>query len=300
MELSEGIHTFEAWANDSYNNVNYTNVTFTIDSIGPTFTIIPDNASIVYGNTWAGVTFAATDISLIDNYFINDTDNFVINSSGYLNVTKQLAVGEYHVNVSVNDTFGYINSTTYNLNVSQTLSLCQVLFNESSALTYSQEFEVYTNCDSEFKLYKNGSEISNNSVQSLAAGTYNFTVIRTDNENYSNTRDEETFTINKATPILTYYLNGVTDNVTVIYPNQINASASVNHGTLAIYLNGSDVTAQNNLYQDLSVGNYVFDFNVTGNENYTDTSATLYGNVTINNSACDVLFNTSSPITYPN
>ena len=35
----------------------------------------------------------------------------------------------------------------------------------------------------------------------MSAGTYNFTAIRTDQTNYSDVYDEETFVIDKATPI---------------------------------------------------------------------------------------------------
>ena len=275
-------------ANDSVGNYNYTEVTFTIDATGPTFTTIPADESIVYETSWNGVTFTATDVSLIDDYFVNDTDNFIINSSGYLNVTGQLAVGIYHVNVSVNDTLGNINSTIYNLNVTTSTSSCDVLFNETSPLDYSIDFIVYTNCDTEFTLWRNGTAISNGSVQSLAAGTYNFTVIRTDDENYSNVREEETFTINKIESVVYTYLNGVRGNITISNNTEIDINGTLieGEGTLRLYKNNTVINDGEPPLYNLTLFDVVGFIPTTRygeTENYTTSQETWYVNVTTEN-----------------
>jgi hypothetical protein len=54
---------------------------------------------------------------------------------------------------------------------------------------------VSTNCTSDFVLTRDGTLIFNNSEQSLVIGTYNFSVTRKDNENYSYFYDSSNFTI---------------------------------------------------------------------------------------------------------
>lgn len=78
------------------------------------FTTIPTNETIFEGNDWNGVQFEAENY---DSFFINDTTNFNINSSGFLNNISVLNVGEYHINVSINNTEGDIQSTIFVLSV---------------------------------------------------------------------------------------------------------------------------------------------------------------------------------------
>ena len=53
---------------------------------------------------------------------------------------------------------------------------------------------------SQLSKYEGRFSIANNSVQFLGAGAYNFTVVRDDTVNYSNTIDEKEFVITKAVP----------------------------------------------------------------------------------------------------
>jgi len=85
------------------------------------------------------------------------------------------------------------------LTINKNAGSCDVLFNETTPQNYPKEFRVYSNCDSGFVLYRNETVITNNSVQSLSAGSWNFTVQRNDSVNYTNIYDEEIFVISKAT-----------------------------------------------------------------------------------------------------
>jgi lysophospholipase L1-like esterase len=354
------------------------------DTTPPTFTTIPADDSITYGNDWSGVDFDATDETGFDSYSINDTTNFVINSTGFLNWTGQLSVGNYYVNVSINDSSGNENSTIYILTVNQanpsailinstsltvnyptetiigysesnngdgdvtyeifrdgvsvgsgeTVILgvgnydyvlnttggtnyssnssldsftytvnqntenCQVLFNETSPITYPETFLVYSDCTSAFTLYRNGTSISNNSVQSLGASSYNFTVIRTDNVNYSNVYDEETFIVSKATPYgsltgtspITYGTAGDVEGTTT----------DINDEEYKLYRNGIEVSNPDTIVLGIGVYNYVY--NVTEGTNYTSNSSldTFELTVNINDEVLYILFNETSPIVYPN
>jgi len=227
--LNAGIYSVNISVNDTVGNVAWEVIKVNLtevaggDAEAPVFTTIPADDSITYGENWTGVNFDATDNIAIDVYFINDTTNFNINSTGYLDDVNILGAGTYSINVSVNDTSGNINSTIY------------------------------------------------------------------------------TLTVNKATPTLNYYLNGVTDNVSINYPNTINASGYANVGTLGMWRNGTDVLSENNLDISLGANYYQYEFNITGNENYTDVSSVyLYAEVNQSNSNCDVLFNETSPLNYGN
>ncbi|MFW5793892.1 MAG: Ig-like domain-containing protein [Bacillota bacterium] len=437
-ELTEGTYVYNISINDSESNLNWSlwqlevNASFIADTTPPIFTTIPDNATIEYGVYWGGVDFDAEDETLFDSYFINDTTNFVINSTGYLNWTNQLAVGNYYVNVSVNDSSGNVNSTIYNLNVTkadgelsltfdkespqdygteitptcsivsgegsftlllndsiitsgealtlgagnwnfscsmdatqnytstlnesdfvinkavltgsitgttpitygttgdvegsesnsgdgdvdyklyrdgvevsnpdavvlgagtynyvynstgganysandsidsfelvvnQDTSACDVLFNETSPLTWNDKFRLYTNCDSDFTLYRNGSVIANNSEQDLSANYYNFTVIRTDSVNYSNIQDTEYFTIEQASNTATLT---ITPSLSETYGTETTASCSVDYGTAQLFRDG--VLVSNPETTTLAAGSYDYVCNVSGNENYTTAS----------------------------
>ena len=43
--------------------------------------------------------------------------------------------------------------------------------------------------------------------------------------------------VTQATPTLTYSINSQTNNISIVYPQQVNASATTNAGTLYIYRN---------------------------------------------------------------
>ena len=212
-----------------------------------------------------------------------------------------LAVGTYNYTFNTTGNANYsANTNTTILTVNANNGACSVVFNETSPLTYPSIFNVSTNCTSAFVLYRNGTVITNNSLQSLAANTYNFTVIRNDTGNYTNFYDEKNFVINKATPILTKALNGTDANLIITYPEQVNASGSTTAGTIFIYRNETDVTSENNLFVSLAVSFYEYKFNVTGNENYTDIAGEFLNvTVNINNEVGEVIFNETSPQTYP-
>ena len=112
----------------------------------------------------------------------------------------------------------------------------------------------------------------------LPAGTFYWKSWANDTANQQNSSDSWTFTIAQATPTITKYLNSVDNDLTVTYPQQVNASGTTTGGTLAIYRDGTLINNGQNY--TLGVGYYRFDYNVTGGQNYTNVSAVLYANVT--------------------
>ena len=88
----------------------------------------------------------------LDSYSVNDT-RFSINSTGFLRNATTLGVGNYEINVTINDTSNNINWTRYNVQVNKSIFYCGVYFNATSPITFPESFIVYTNCSSAYTLY---------------------------------------------------------------------------------------------------------------------------------------------------
>jgi len=152
--------------------------------------------------------------------------------------------------------------------------LCQVYFNETSPLDYLDPFKVYSDCSSTFTLYRNATIVGNNSEQVLGSGSYNFTVIRTDDINYSNTYDDEWFIINKLTSSGT--LSG-TSPITYGTLGDVEGTES-NDGDddviYKLYRNGTEVSKVSNPDDStLAVGYYHYIYNSTEGANYSANSS---------------------------
>lgn len=171
------------------------------DITAPTFTSIPNNVSMFYLNQTLSVDFNATDDVSFGYYRINDTTRFSITQAGLLTNKSPIAAGNYAVNVTINDTTNNINWTIFTLEVKKASYYnCGVYFNTTSPMNYLNRFIVYTNCSTAYTLYRNGTSISNNSVQSLAISAYNFSVFRTDTANYTNVYNSQQFIVTDTTP----------------------------------------------------------------------------------------------------
>ncbi|UCD20527.1 MAG: hypothetical protein JSW08_01980, partial [archaeon] len=181
------------------------------------------------------------------------------------NYSLILGAGGYYWESYANDsTNQWNNSDQWEFTISQNTSNCQVLFNETSPLTHPDGFLVYTDCTTAYTLYRNGTEIANNSEQDLIAGTYNFSVLRTDQSNYSNTYDEENFVINQNSGNCQVLFNETSPNV---YPNGFRSYTDC---TTTYTLRRNGTTISNNSEQDLTVGVYNFSVQRTDNENYSN------------------------------
>lgn len=143
-----GNYNITLWAKDRVGNENSTSISFEVkDTVPPEFTFVPNNTFVVYGESWKGVQFNATDNYGIEDWSVNDS-NFAINEKGFLSLTGNLSVREYYVDVSVRDSYGNINSTIYNLNVTK----------RPIEITANDAEKIYGNEDPELKYYdSNGS-----------------------------------------------------------------------------------------------------------------------------------------------
>ncbi|MBS3077001.1 hypothetical protein J4233_01885 [Candidatus Pacearchaeota archaeon] len=126
----------------------------------------------------------------------------------------------------------------------------------------------------------NLSSVFNASVSNLAAGTYSYYWwgYGSGTDKNFNSTSTMSYTVAQATPTLTKALNDIDNNLTVTFPQQVNASGSTTGGTLNITRDGIETVKGANL--TLGVAYYRFDFNITGGQNFSNVSQTLYANVT--------------------
>jgi len=137
----------------------------------------------------------------------------------------------------------------------------------------------------------------------LAAGTYYYYWWARDIVGNYNTSEIGYYTVSKASPSVSLLLNSVADNLTLTYLQNLNASASTDGGTLHLYRNDVSVDLENSLNKVLGAGYYIYKANVTGNQNYTDSSGIiLYANITKANPAGNMLIvlTPSSTVDYGN
>ncbi len=310
----QGIWNYsKTYANDTLNNWNSydfpdltINVTAPADSYYPQFSGFAEdpanNSEYLFGQNYQFNSTVTTTNGTVylsfDNTNYSATNDTVTNF--YVDFAS-LSKGTYNYYW-----FGYGNGTLKHYNqssvrvyvVQKETGSCAVNFNESSGIIYPGTFLVWNNCTSGAVLYRNGTQIINNSVQSLSAGTWNFTVTRNDTANYTNIYDEQEFLVNKFTASLS--LNAI-PSWTETYPTQTNITGSQcpTQITCNLYREGIEINSENSQNVTLGFGVYNYTYNTTGNENYTAYTNTTNLTISQNTGACQVLFNESSGINYP-
>jgi hypothetical protein len=225
-----------------------------------------------------------------------------------INVTR--AAGSYLVNCSYAGNENYSasvdNSTTYVINKASGTAVLK--FNNdvgNKTETYGTLVNISgSTTQGSITLFKNGTDVTaqNNVFQNLSAGFYNYTAVSSGNENYSEASVTYFLTISKAAGSVVLLLNGVSNDVTITYGAQSNASGSTSFGILELKRNGTTIT--NNQLQTLAAGYYNFTASSNGDENHTAASLSRYltinkatpvGTLT-NSTAWSIVYGTSTTI----
>lgn len=272
--LQDGNYNYTVSAIDKLGYFNSSTQNFLI-GIPPTFTTIPNNVSLFYGNESLNVTFIATDETGFSMYYINDTRFNMMNSTGWLTNATPMEVGHYQINVSINDTSNNINWTLFNVEVNKSQDFCQILFNETSPLEFNKHFYVWANCSLPSTLYRNGTVITNNSEQSLGVGAYNFSFIRS-SSNFTYFYNETQFIIRDTTIPLINFEEPTTNSTNLsqsnIYLNvttsDLSNSSVLSNIGLKLWLRYNNETGENNTFALDYSGNYN---NGTGNNTISTT-----------------------------
>jgi len=215
------------------------------------------------------------------NYSMNNITLTVYNYSAIL------PVGTYYWKSYANDSINQWNETTqWTFTIAQSNDNCDVVFNESSPLSFPLAFNASTNCTTAFTLYRNGTEITNNTAQSLGVGTYNFTVVRTDQSNYSNYYSEENFVITQATSEVNTTINNSEGNISLAAGTTTDLNCTLISGESNVYLynNGSLINSGTSPIGNSTTFSTEGLYNITclyqATTNYSASSETYWVNIT--------------------
>jgi len=295
--LSGGNYLLNISINDTSNNLNWTLYSLEVKKFSlPCFVYFNTSSPVTYPETFR----VYTNCSSNHNLFMNGTqilNNSIIDSgAGYYNFTSERQENENYTYIFHQREFIVLKNP----------EICEIFFNETSPINYPATFQVWANCTSPFTLYRNGTEILNNSEQKLAAGTYNFSMFRLDSQNFSYTYDYSYFTIDELLDVTPPYFTQIPNNASLFYKNQslgvnFDATDNINFGFYKINDTRFSINQTGYLSNStsLAAGNYAI--NVSINDSSNNINWTIY-TVQVNKSTfydCGVYFNTLSPITYP-
>jgi hypothetical protein len=114
------IYGLQLWSNDTLDNRINANITITIEAAAPpTWVQTPTDQGLELGQDLS-YDLSATDRSGLDTWWINDTTNFAIDTTGLITNAISLEVGGYGILVSVNDTLGHVQSASFTVAVTDT------------------------------------------------------------------------------------------------------------------------------------------------------------------------------------
>ena len=260
-ELKVGVDLINVTINDTANNIAYAIMRIEVNQSTEGFYInINDTSPTTFGETL-----------LVSS---NDTDGFILYQNGSIITNASvlnLGTSTYNFTAIRNDTANYSNVISTSIfQINQNTEACNVVFNETSPVTYPTTPLVSSDCTSGFILYRNNSIITNNTQTALGSSTYNFTVIRNDTTNYSNIYDEETFQINKGTLIA--LINSSTGSFTIELGTAVNISYNetiIGDDDVNYTMYNDSIFILNNTEFNDSIGTYQIVVNSTGGANYS-------------------------------
>ena len=289
--LSAGNYAVNVSINDTSNNINWTIFTLEINqSLNPCDIILNDTSPLTFHETLLIHTNCDSSYQIKLNG-TNINNNSILDSG----------VGGYNISVERTDSVNYSNIFDDKIvSVLPSNDNCQVFFNTTSPIVYPEIFTSFTDCSSAYTLYRNGTAITNNSEVNSGANYFNFSVQRTDTINYTNSFDDEFFTVSKATPTGSLTNN---ETFTETYPTSITIGLSESNSqdggvTYVVWRDNIDKTTGESVL--LGVTTYDYILNTSGGVNYSSASLDTE-TLTINPSSddCEVSFNATSPIIYP-
>jgi hypothetical protein len=276
--LAAGTYSYYWWANDTKNNFNTSGVKYYTLAKAPTttFVLATPASPITYGTQ---SNFSCTNTqNLTTTLYINEIQS---NSQKGQNIIR--AAGTYNITCTSAENQNYSSGShesTYTINKATgqvTLLLNSIA--DNLTIQYPQQTNATTTTPyGTTTLYRNGQDISleDGTNKTLGAGTYNYTAISSGNQNYTTTSTELFVNITKGTPSLTFLLNGDSDNITLTYSQNLNATAHTNDGTINLYRNNQLINSENSNNKILGAGYYEYKANITGDENHTNSPGTTY------------------------
>jgi|SRR3990167_1448332 len=261
------------------------------------FEFSPANAS-VYNRTTEYVfnaTLSETGTTILNFNGTNYTSNSSVSNEFSFTLPSRPQVGNYTIFYYSNDSSGNRNtSQSFNYLVNTANSSLSLTFNLTSPLSFTQDFLATCNIntgEASINFTRNGTTITNNSVQSLAAGVYLFNCSTPLGTNFTATYNSSTISVSKRGTNVSLYLNYSRGNVNLnlsaamqVNVTGVNLTSTMN---ASLYINGSlnytNVTPFN-FTLSLAAGFWVIHANFSGNENYSLSGEEWTANITDNNS----------------
>ncbi|MEK6945946.1 MAG: hypothetical protein AABW63_04110 [Nanoarchaeota archaeon] len=265
-----------------------------------------NNSAYVQGQFYEfNVTITESNLATVKiNFNGTNYTNVYARGGGIYSFNRSgLAAGTYPYSWWANDTNGNSNfSFSRDYVITKASTTTSVIAIPNSPITYGNQsnFSCSNSQGLSTTLFVNGIDKSSEKNINLtrAAGSYTVNCTSGTNQNYSASSQQIAYTINNASGQISLFLNGLANNLSITYPQQSNLSASTIYGSVSIYLNGTDVTSQNNLNVTRAAGYY----NVTaisfGDANHSFFSITYWLNLSRAASTCSLNFVPGTTIIY--
>lgn len=126
---------------------------------------------------------------------------------------------------------------------------------------------------------------------SLPAGTFFWRSYANDTFGNMNVSDTNTLTVEKAGNAVDIYLDGTSQNTSVVYGTLTNASASAAYGEVSLLRDGVNVGSSEVGILSATSGGYNYTVFANGNQNYSANASTIYLFVSRANASMQLLLN---------
>ena len=277
------------------------NITSEYYSGGSTFNITAWSSDPVY---WVAILRNGTTIA---------------NGTGATTVQAELGAGFYNI-TSINNAS---MSATLWINVTKQKTYCDLLLLPPSPLVYPYPVTALCVCygyndlnQTPTNLYRNGTNVNateNYADTVIGAGFWNYTCNTTGTTNYtSNNTVIDNMTMNQNQNDLWFSIQNSTGtyggwnggvcgtigyDINETYPNQVNISGYVPSGTGTLWLNSTNITANNNQFVTYVGGVHsMIRFNATSNANYSYNCSENYLNIKQGTPTINITFDTADTV----
>ncbi|MBI3334051.1 right-handed parallel beta-helix repeat-containing protein [Candidatus Pacearchaeota archaeon] len=297
---SQGSHTWRFYANDSNGNVNFTSVTFSVDSIVPVPSFVSPSEStsmnlsrnLIHVNVSVSENNLQTIVVRLYNSSGIVFTNTSTTSSFYLNYSG-LNDGIYSFNATANDTAGNVNDTetriiridTIQPVVSIAAPLNQTYTSVQSTLDYSVSDAQIKTCWYSLNLGVTNTTVAcGTNVSGLNSGQGSSTWRVYANDSAGNTNSTS----------VTFFIDSVNPSVQFVEPSESNASSIIARQELYVNVTASDTNFANLTIRLFNSSGIVNTSTTSGTGLYLNYSGLNDGTYRFNASVSDTFGNVNS------
>src|SRR3989344_3551273 len=221
LTSSQGSNIWKVYTNDTFGNINTSSVTFSVDSISPSISIIYPSQGAAFGfNTSINLNYSVLDSNLQSCWFnIDNALNKTI--SNCQNTTFNTSEGSHTLNVYSNDSYGNLGSSSANFSVAvgapsislnspgvdAYLNYTLVTFNYTATDIDLQACELWGNFTGSFIMNKTNSTLISGQQSSfslnLLDGNYIWNIMCNDTQGNSAFNGNRSLNIDTTSPSVT-------------------------------------------------------------------------------------------------